>query len=102
MEARALKSVINGVLGLHKPQTKPIAKLHPRKVDMEDSKRSRDIAPAHGGANDVPKIQKQLLIHEPKLCYEIHDRGEVPTLALGELLVEIMAIGLNPIDWKSV
>jgi len=67
---------------------------------MEGGQNSQ-VSAAHGHANHVPKLQTQLLLYKPRHSYEIYHRGEVPTLSLGELLVEILAIGLNPIDWKS-
>lgn len=49
----------------------------------------------------LPSTQKQLLLHGKGQAYQVHTDGEIPRLAFGELLVEIHAIGLNPIDWKS-
>lgn len=48
-----------------------------------------------------PKTQSLLLLHEKGQPYQVHEGGELPELAFGDLLVEIHAIGLNPIDWKS-
>jgi hypothetical protein len=48
-----------------------------------------------------PTVQTQLLLHKPYQAYELHHGGPVPSLQFGELMVEILAIGLNPIDWKS-
>lgn len=49
----------------------------------------------------VPKVQQQLLLHAPRQPYQLHHEAEVPAMAFGELLVEVLAMGLNPIDWKS-
>jgi hypothetical protein len=48
-----------------------------------------------------PKVQTQLLLHKPHQPYELYHEASIPTLEFGELMVEILAIGLNPIDWKS-
>jgi hypothetical protein len=64
----------------------------PRKAGVMNS--------AHDGFA-LPSTQKQLLLHGKGQAYQVHTDGEVPRLAFGELLVEIHAIGLNPIDWKS-
>lgn len=50
---------------------------------------------------DIPQIQKHLLLHAKGQPYQVHEGGTVPKLAFGDLLVEVHAIGLNPIDWKS-
>lgn len=49
----------------------------------------------------LPSVQTQLLLHQPRSPYETFHEGGVPVLNSGELLVQIEAIGLNPIDWKS-
>ena len=49
----------------------------------------------------LPSMQTQLLLHQPRSPYETFSKGGVPELRPGELLVQIEAIGLNPIDWKS-
>lgn len=51
--------------------------------------------------HDIPKTQNLLLLHGKGEQYKVHEDGELPELAFGDLLVEIHAIGLNPIDWKS-
>lgn len=49
----------------------------------------------------VPNIQQQLLLHKVANPFELHRAGAVPATRPGEVLIEIQAIGLNPIDWKS-
>ena len=49
----------------------------------------------------LPPTQRQLLLRQSRQPYELLSEGKLPRLAYGELLVEIHAIGLNPIDWKS-
>lgn len=49
----------------------------------------------------LPSVQTQLLLHQPRSPYETFSGGGVPELRPGELLVQVEAIGLNPIDWKS-
>lgn len=52
-------------------------------------------------ARGIPETQSVLLLHGKGQPYQVHEGGELPQLAFGDLLVEIHAIGLNPIDWKS-
>ncbi|KAG9258128.1 chaperonin 10-like protein [Emericellopsis atlantica] len=49
----------------------------------------------------LPQSQRVLLLHGKGQQYQVHADGDVPQLRYGDLLVEIHAIGLNPIDWKS-
>lgn len=49
----------------------------------------------------LPNLQTQLLLHQPRSPYETFSGAGVPSLNPGELLVQVEAIGLNPIDWKS-
>lgn len=56
---------------------------------------------ATGPANAAPLTQRLLFLHGAGQAYQVHTEAQVPQLAFGELLVEIFAIGLNPIDWKS-
>jgi NADPH:quinone reductase-like Zn-dependent oxidoreductase len=49
----------------------------------------------------MPESQSQLLLHEAKTPYKVEDARSIPELLPGELLVQVQAIGLNPIDWKS-
>ncbi|KAL1859000.1 hypothetical protein VTK73DRAFT_7718 [Phialemonium thermophilum] len=48
-----------------------------------------------------PRVQTQLLLYQPRQQYELHHEADIPALEFGELMVEVLAIGLNPIDWKS-
>jgi hypothetical protein len=50
----------------------------------------------------IPRKQTQLLLHTAKQSYEATAARDIPELKAGELLVQVEAIGLNPIDWKSV
>ena len=43
--------------------------------------------------------QKSLLLLEPKGSFEIRET-DIPTPGPGELLVEVHATALNPVDWK--
>ncbi|SPN99295.1 uncharacterized protein DNG_02331 [Cephalotrichum gorgonifer] len=49
----------------------------------------------------LPSVQTQLLLHQPRSPYQTFHEGGMPELRPGELLVQVEAIGLNPIDWKS-
>lgn len=49
----------------------------------------------------MPESQTQLLLHEAKTQYKVESARSIPELLPGEILVEVHAIGLNPIDWKS-
>lgn len=52
-------------------------------------------------ASSGPQTQTQLLLHEPGQPYELSEGQKIPDMQPGELLVQVHAIGLNPIDWKS-
>ncbi|KAF2792817.1 GroES-like protein [Melanomma pulvis-pyrius CBS 109.77] len=52
-------------------------------------------------ATSIPELQTQLLLHQAKQPYEIDNAREIPKILPGELLVQVQAVGLNPIDWKS-
>lgn len=52
-------------------------------------------------AAPIPEKQTQLLLHEAKQPYKIDNTRDIPKVLPGELLVQVQAIGLNPIDWKS-
>jgi len=63
---------------------------------------STDPGPGCPGAPlRIPPHQSQLLLHQPKQPYQLHRQRSIPLLRFGELLIEVLAIGLNPIDWKS-
>lgn len=50
----------------------------------------------------LPEVQSQLLLHAARQPYSVEHGSKIPELQNSdELLVEIHAIGLNPIDWKS-
>lgn len=71
----------------------PAAQMETPGVPRPDS----DVIRARG----IPETQSVLLLHGKGQSYQVHEGGELPQLAFGDLLVEIHAIGLNPIDWKS-
>lgn len=52
-------------------------------------------------AGPSPPTQTQLLLHEAGHPHEVSKGRKIPDVRPGELLVEVHAIGLNPIDWKS-
>ncbi|KAL5119969.1 hypothetical protein ACEQ8H_002067 [Pleosporales sp. CAS-2024a] len=45
--------------------------------------------------------QTRLLLHKAGQPYQLSHREKIPDFGPGELLVQVGAIGLNPIDWKS-
>lgn len=48
-----------------------------------------------------PRRNKQLQLHKVGTQYQLED-ADVPLVRQpGEVLIEVQAIGLNPIDWKS-
>jgi hypothetical protein len=47
------------------------------------------------------RTQTQLLLHEAGQPYKLSHWEKIPDFGPGELLVQVCAIGLNPIDWKS-
>jgi hypothetical protein len=49
----------------------------------------------------LPKSQTQLLLYQAHQPYEIATYRGVPDTTSGEVLVQVLAVGLNPIDWKS-
>jgi NADPH:quinone reductase-like Zn-dependent oxidoreductase len=49
----------------------------------------------------LPTIQTQLLLYQARHPYEIAKSRDLPAIKSGEVLVQVLAIGLNPIDWKS-
>jgi hypothetical protein len=50
----------------------------------------------------VPQLQNVLLLRQPRTPYEVVEGYPVPELGKeGEVLVQLAAIGLNPIDWKA-
>lgn len=51
----------------------------------------------------IPQQQKALILHDVKTPYVLTRQHAVPEIQNGnELLVRIVSVGLNPIDWKSV
>ncbi|KAK4541112.1 hypothetical protein LTR36_008337 [Oleoguttula mirabilis] len=56
----------------------------------------------HGNEHDViPKVQRALILHGLRQPYQLTHGHAVPTtLAINEMTVRILAIGLNPVDWN--
>jgi hypothetical protein len=52
-------------------------------------------------AATLPKSQAQLLLYRARQPYEIARSRDLPGITRGEVLVQVLAIGLNPVDWKS-
>jgi hypothetical protein len=52
-------------------------------------------------AATLPKSQAQLLLYQARQPYEIARSRDLPCITHGEVLVQVLAIGLNPVDWKS-
>jgi len=51
----------------------------------------------------LPKLQKALVLYGLRQSYVPTDNHPVPvTRASDEVVVKILTIGLNPMDWKSV
>lgn len=61
----------------------------------------------NGNHNDafqhLPKPQQEILqLHGPRQRYCLEKAGEIPELQSDrEILVQVVAIGLNPVDWKG-
>lgn len=54
-------------------------------------------------AYKLPRQQQALLLHGIRERFALEDNHLVPdTRAPDELIVKVQAIGLNPVDWKSV
>jgi len=68
---------------------------------MAQTLHSTGADPVYLGPLGLPPHQSQLLLHQPKQPYQLARERDIPDLRFGELLVEVLAIGLNPIDWKS-
>jgi hypothetical protein len=49
----------------------------------------------------LPQSQTQLLLYQARQPYELAQSRNLPSISSGELLVQVLAVGLNPIDWKS-
>jgi hypothetical protein len=58
-------------------------------------------APTQLSITAEPRKQRQLLLHEPRKPYQVEQDRDIPQVFPGEVLVQVQAIGLNPIDWKS-
>ncbi|KAL9044844.1 MAG: hypothetical protein Q9214_002046, partial [Letrouitia sp. 1 TL-2023] len=51
----------------------------------------------------LPKLQQEiLLLHGPRQKYSLETNGQIPELRSDrEILIQVVSIGLNPVDWKS-
>lgn len=50
-----------------------------------------------------PKTQRALLLHGARQRYELTLSHPLPVIkAPNEVIIRVIAIGLNPVDWKSV
>ncbi|KAF2086020.1 GroES-like protein [Saccharata proteae CBS 121410] len=50
----------------------------------------------------VPSLQTVLLLYQPRTRYSLTPKHPIPTISSStDLLIQIQAIGLNPIDWKA-
>lgn len=61
--------------------------------------------PTHGGDDfiklDAPQ-QDVLLLHGPRQKYSLEKAQQIPELrADREILIQVLAVGLNPVDWKG-
>lgn len=53
--------------------------------------------------DDLPEVQRALLLHALREPFQLKEDYKVPEIASADdIVVKISAIGLNPIDWKSV
>ncbi|KAK5120788.1 hypothetical protein LTR85_005854 [Meristemomyces frigidus] len=51
----------------------------------------------------TPKVQRALLLHGLRQPYELTNAHAIPTTVTdNEMIVRVLSIGLNPVDWKSV
>lgn len=93
-EPRASKRVKTALAGLRTPESEADeevgSEFQREKVGKEDA--------------IIPKTQKVLLLREMKKKYEIvqgYATPEVEESNKDELVVKVLFVGLNPIDWKS-
>ena len=50
----------------------------------------------------LPEVQDTLLLYQPKQRYKLVKDAAIPQLKSdSEMLVRVMVVGLNPIDWKA-
>ncbi|TID14087.1 GroES-like protein [Venturia nashicola] len=92
-EPRAAKRVRIAAAGLRTPESE---------VDEEiKSEFQKEVV---GDDETVPETQKVLLLRAVKTKYEIVEGYSIPEIESSnedELVVKVLFVGLNPIDWKS-
>lgn len=78
-------------------QSKPATTVTERTTsDVQDQFQRQTVEGTH------PELQSALLLHATRQPYEIALDRTVPDVQHDtELLVKVIAAGLNPIDWKS-
>ncbi|KAL9067672.1 MAG: hypothetical protein Q9161_006754 [Pseudevernia consocians] len=72
--------------------------------DGNASKTNSNLNGDHDDAfQHLPKPQQDILqLHGPRQKYCLEKAGEIPELRSDrEILVQVVAIGLNPVDWKG-
>lgn len=70
---------------------------------LDDKKLANAISKCALQTSELPRRQKALVLHGLKQRFVLTEEHSVPeTRSSDELVVKIHAIGLNPIDWKSV
>lgn len=95
-EPRSAKRARTAAAGLRTPESEIDDE---NEVEFEFQKESvKDAA--------VPETQTVLLLREIKTKYEIVEGYETPKIADGkvgedEVVIEVLFVGLNPIDWKA-
>jgi len=74
--------------------------LTPEVQEKEDSKFQREYI--DGNLGEAPRKQRVLLLREVKQRYAIEEDYAVPTVETDdEMILKVLYIGLNPIDWKA-
>jgi hypothetical protein len=93
-EPRAAKRARTELAGLRTPESE---------ID-EEVESEFQTEKVEGKAGEVPETQKVLLLREIKTRYEIVEGYKTPKIENGnedELVVKVLFVGLNPIDWKA-
>lgn len=88
-------------MAFNNPKTEPALKFTQySKLQMSTEKFSQPVSAASVVALGS-KTQTQLLLHKAGQPYKLSHWEKIPDFGPGEILVQVCAIGLNPIDWKS-
>lgn len=85
----------------------PINSVHQVDIDHDFgsaiSKRGTKQKSLQSTCKEIPDVQRVLLLRELRQRFFVVEDYPVPkTRRSEELVVKIQAIGLNPVDWKSV